>query len=69
MNKSKEMTLSVAVAEIKDGEKIVLGKTVPTPHCVVEELVRQKERFHNLSIFHLIYPRPYTSCPRYGATL
>lgn len=55
MNKSKEMTLSVAVAEIKDGEKIVLGHGAVTPHCVVEELCRQKERFHNLSIFHLIY--------------
>lgn len=55
MTKSKEMTLSQAVEQIRDGEKIVLGHGAVTPHCVVEELVRQRERFRRLSIFHLIY--------------
>ncbi|MDO5017407.1 MAG: acetyl-CoA hydrolase/transferase C-terminal domain-containing protein [Porphyromonas sp.] len=55
MKKEKIMTLEAAVSEIKDGEKIVLGHGAVTPNCVVEELVRQKERYTHLSIFHLIY--------------
>ena len=49
------MSLSAAVAEIADGSKVVLGHGAVTPNCVVEELVRQCDRFKQLQIFHLIY--------------
>lgn len=55
MQKAKVMTLREAVAEIKDGEKLVLSHGAVTPNCVVEEIVRQKERFSSLRLFHLIY--------------
>lgn len=55
MNTSRVMTLADAVGQIKDGEKLVLGHGAVTPNCVVEEIVRQKERFSKLSMFQLIY--------------
>lgn len=55
MQKAKLMSLSEAVGEIKDGERLVLSHGAVTPNCVVEEIVRQKERFSSLKIFHLIY--------------
>lgn len=55
MSRCREMSLSAAVAEIADGSKVVLGHGAVTPNCVVEELVRQCDRFKQLQIFHLIY--------------
>ena len=55
MSRCREMSLSAAVAEIADGSKVVLGHGAVTPNCVVEELVRQCDRFEQLQIFHLIY--------------
>lgn len=49
------MSLSEAIMQIKDGERIVLGHGAVTPNCAIEELVKQKERFSHLSIFQLIY--------------
>ena len=54
MSRCREMSLSAAVAEIADGSKVVLGHGAVTPNCVVEELVRQCDRFKQLQIFHLI---------------
>lgn len=54
--KPKTLSLREAVEEIKDGEKLVLGHAAVAPHVVIEELVRQRERFQALQIYHLIYP-------------
>lgn len=55
MQRAKVMSLSEAVAEIKDGEKIVIGHGAVTPNCVVEELARQRERFTTLKIFNVVF--------------
>ena len=55
MNNKKLTSLSDAVGQIMDNELIVLGHGAVSPACVIEELVRQADRFTNLSIFHLIY--------------
>ncbi|MDO5036158.1 MAG: acetyl-CoA hydrolase/transferase C-terminal domain-containing protein [Porphyromonas sp.] len=49
------MTLERAVSHIKNGEKVVLGHAAVTPHIVLEEIFRQRERFSPLHLFHLIY--------------
>lgn len=48
------LSLPEAVNEIQDGERLVLGHAAVVPHIVIEELVRVKERFTNLHIYHLI---------------
>ncbi len=55
MKKAIRLSVTEAIAHIKDGERIVLGHAAVTPNCLVEEIVRQKERFANLSIYQLIY--------------
>lgn len=55
MNSNKLFSLQDAVGQIQDNQLIVLGHGAVSPACVVEELVRQAERFRNLSIFQLIY--------------
>lgn len=55
MSSNKFTSLSEAVRQIQDNQLIVLGHGAVSPSCVIEELVRQADRFRNLSIFHLIY--------------
>ncbi|KGL49544.1 acetyl-CoA hydrolase/transferase family protein [Porphyromonas cangingivalis] len=55
MNKTIKLSLSEAIAHVKDGEKIVLGHAAVTPNCLVEELVRQKDRFRDLTLFQMIF--------------
>ncbi|MDN4753129.1 acetyl-CoA hydrolase/transferase C-terminal domain-containing protein [Porphyromonadaceae bacterium W3.11] len=55
MVSNKIKSLEAAVSLIQDNEVIVLGHGSVSPGCVVEELVRQSDRFRNLSIFHLIF--------------
>ena len=55
MTKPREMIISDAVSLIQSGEKLVLGHAGITPACLVEELVRQRDRLRDISIFQLIY--------------
>lgn len=55
--KKEYRVLSVqdAVREIKDGSRLVFSHGAVSPSYVVDEIVRQHERYHDLHMLHLIY--------------
>lgn len=55
MSRPETLTIEEAIQQLKDGERVVLSHAAVTPNYAIEELVRQKDRFTELSIFHLIY--------------
>ncbi|MDR2912577.1 MAG: 4-hydroxybutyrate CoA-transferase [Alistipes sp.] len=57
--RDKIVPVAEAVASIADGEWLVTSHAAANPQVVMRELVAQKERFHNLRIFHVL-PVGYT---------
>lgn len=49
------VSVTEAVNIIQDNQNLVFGHAAASPIEVVKELERQKERFRNLRIYHLIY--------------
>lgn len=55
MKKPQTLSITEAANLIQSGNRIVLGHACLTPTCLMEELYRQRERLHNVTIFHMIY--------------
>ncbi len=51
-----------AIANIKSGDRIVFGHAAGEPIVLVDELVRQKERFQNVEIVHMVPLRECKYC-------
>ena len=51
---SKKVSLEKALSAIKSGDRVVVGHAAGEPVCLVEELVRQKDRLTGVEIVHMV---------------
>jgi len=51
---SKKVSLEKALSVVKSGDRVVVGHACSEPVCLVEELVRQKDRLTDTEIVHMV---------------
>ena len=52
--RERVVTPQEAVRSIQSGDRVVLGHAAGVPQVIPQEMVTQKERLHNVRVFHLI---------------
>lgn len=52
--KNKIVTAAQAVEAIKDGNYVVCSHAAASPQVILREMVAQKERFHDVHIYHMV---------------
>ena len=51
---SKKVSLEKALSSVKSGDRVIVGHACGEPVCLVEELVRQKDRLTDVEIVHMV---------------